>query len=61
MKTTFFSIGVFASLAAANINFEWVQPTCDIAAVDAFQCLTGQHCTEGNTLVSAQPDAINQS
>jgi hypothetical protein len=49
MKTAILSIGVFASLAAANINFEWVQPTCKFAAVDAFQCLTGQHCTERNT------------
>lgn len=49
MKTTIFSIGVFASLAAANINFEWVQPTCEFTAIDAFQCLTGQHCTERNT------------
>jgi hypothetical protein len=49
MKSTLFSIGAFAGLAAANITFQWVNPTCEFSALDASQCLTGQHCTERNT------------
>lgn len=51
MKTSIFSIGAFAGLAAANITFNWVQPTCEFNALSANQCLTGQHCTEKNTYV----------
>jgi hypothetical protein len=49
MRTTLLSIGAFAGLAAANISFTWVQPTCEFSSLALNQCLTGQHCTEGNT------------
>jgi hypothetical protein len=49
MKASIFSIGAFAGLVAANINFEWVQPTCEFSSLQLNQCLTGQHCTEANT------------
>ncbi|KAF2735174.1 glyoxal oxidase [Polyplosphaeria fusca] len=39
----------FAGLASANINFHWVQPTCDFTALGQSKCLRGQHCTEDNT------------
>ncbi|KAL5119478.1 hypothetical protein ACEQ8H_002543 [Pleosporales sp. CAS-2024a] len=45
MKATSFCIGAFASLATANINFHWIQPTCDLNSPLANQCLTGQHCS----------------
>ncbi|KAF2034342.1 DUF1929-domain-containing protein [Setomelanomma holmii] len=48
MRTTLFSIGTFAGLAAANISFTWVNPTCDFSS-PVSKCLTGQHCTESNT------------
>jgi hypothetical protein len=49
MRSTLFSIGAFAGLAAANITFHWVQPTCDINSVEPSKCLTGQHCAPDNT------------
>jgi hypothetical protein len=49
MKTAIFGLGALAGLAAANINFEWVQPTCEFNSFEVAQCLTGQHCTERNT------------
>jgi hypothetical protein len=49
MKGSILALGALSGLAAANVNFFWVNPTCDFSSVDAFQCLTGQHCTERNT------------
>lgn len=51
MRTTVLSLGLLAGLATANINFEWVQPTCKFNAVGPNHCLRGQHCTEQNTYV----------
>lgn len=48
MRATLFTVGAFASLAAANINFHWVNPTCTFAEHDNSKCLTGQHCAEGD-------------
>ena len=50
MKSTTL-LGAFAGLAAANINFHWVQPTCDFTSTDISPCLKGQSCTEANTYV----------
>ncbi|KAF2823430.1 DUF1929-domain-containing protein [Ophiobolus disseminans] len=50
MKATLFALGAFAGLAAANINFDWVNPTCEFTAYDN-SCLTGQHCSTKNTCV----------
>jgi hypothetical protein len=49
MKATLFALGAFASLAAANINFEWVQPTCKFNSIEASRCLSGQQCTPQDT------------
>ncbi|KAH8723929.1 glyoxal oxidase N-terminus-domain-containing protein [Phaeosphaeriaceae sp. PMI808] len=49
MRATLFSISAFAGLAAANISFTWVQPTCEFSSIEPSRCLTGQHCTERNT------------
>ncbi|KAF2132421.1 carbohydrate-binding module family 18 [Dothidotthia symphoricarpi CBS 119687] len=46
---TAFALGALAGLATANINFHWVQPTCDFNSLQASTCLTGQICTENNT------------
>ena len=48
MRATLFTAGAFATLAAANINFHWVNPTCDFSKLQDSKCLTGQHCAEGN-------------
>ncbi|KAF2192656.1 carbohydrate-binding module family 18 [Zopfia rhizophila CBS 207.26] len=48
MKATLFSLSALAGFAAANINFHWVQPTCDFTSVGKSPCLRGQHCTEKN-------------
>lgn len=51
MRTTLLALGALAGLASANINFEWVNPTCDFASVNGNRCLTGQHCTAENMYV----------
>ncbi|KAF2254806.1 carbohydrate-binding module family 18 [Trematosphaeria pertusa] len=48
MRAALLTVGAFASLAAANINFHWVNPACDFESAPG-KCLTGQHCTEQNT------------
>ncbi|KAF9735095.1 hypothetical protein PMIN03_003943 [Paraphaeosphaeria minitans] len=48
MRATLLTVGAFATLAAANINFHWVNPTCTFAQHDDTKCLTGQHCAEGD-------------
>lgn len=48
MRATLLTVGAFASLAAANINFHWVNPTCDFSNPQDAKCLTGQHCAEGD-------------
>ncbi|KZM19873.1 chitin binding [Ascochyta rabiei] len=50
MRTSILAFGAFAGLASANINFSWVNPTCDINAPS--RCLTGQHCGEDNMCVA---------
>jgi hypothetical protein len=49
MRATLISLGALAGLASANINFSWVNPTCELNTVTANRCLTGQHCSEKNT------------
>jgi hypothetical protein len=51
MRPTLLIVGLFASIAAANIKFTWVNPTCTFAQHDDTRCLTGQHCAEGNLYV----------
>jgi len=48
MRATLLGLGAYAAIASANINFEWVQPTCDFTSLKASRCLTGQHCNEEN-------------
>lgn len=48
MRAPYLGLGVFAAIASANINFEWVQPTCEFTSREASRCLTGQHCNEEN-------------
>lgn len=48
MKYALF-LGAFTGLAVANINFHWVQPTCDFTSTEPSRCLKGQQCTEANT------------
>ncbi|KAF2476531.1 DUF1929-domain-containing protein [Lindgomyces ingoldianus] len=48
MRTALLSFGAFAGFAAANIDFTWVQPTCDFNSVGKHPCLRGQQCTEKN-------------
>lgn len=52
MRPALLGISALAGLAAANINFRWVNPTCDITSPGPSRCLTGQHCTEQNTCVA---------
>ena len=48
MRATLFGLAAFASVATANIHFEFVQPNC--TAANPNNCLTGQHCSvEENT------------
>lgn len=49
MKAALFGLGALAGLASANINFVWVQPSCELGSELGDRCLTGQHCTEANT------------
>jgi hypothetical protein len=49
MRTSIIAFGAFAGLASANINFSWVNPTCDVNAPN--RCLTGQHCGEDSACV----------
>ncbi|KNG47370.1 carbohydrate-binding module family 18 protein [Stemphylium lycopersici] len=51
MRATLFGLGALAGLASANINFEWVNPTCQFNTTLVNRCLTGQHCTPYNTCV----------
>lgn len=51
MRATLFGLGALAGLATANINFSWVNPSCEFNTIGANNCLTGQHCTEQNTYV----------
>ncbi|KAF2856855.1 carbohydrate-binding module family 18 [Plenodomus tracheiphilus IPT5] len=47
MRASLLGLGALAGLASANINFFWVQPTCDLQdPLLANNCLTGQHCDE---------------
>jgi hypothetical protein len=55
MRTSFLAIGALAGLASANINFHWVNPTCDVHAT-VNKCLTGQHCSDKNTCA---PDLVS--
>ncbi|KAI4653688.1 hypothetical protein J4E93_001455 [Alternaria ventricosa] len=50
MKASLFGLGVLAGLASANINFVWVNPTCDHLDPTSL-CLTGQHCSETDCCV----------
>lgn len=50
MRASILAFGAFAGLASANINFNWVNPTCDINAPD--RCLTGQHCGGDNKCIA---------
>ncbi|KAF2270809.1 galactose oxidase [Lojkania enalia] len=52
MRVAALSLGALAGLATANINFHWVQPTCDIRSTQRNPCLRGQHCTPENTCVA---------
>lgn len=54
MRATLLTVGAFASLAAANINFEWVNPTCKFGSPESTRCLTGQTCTENNTCEASE-------
>jgi hypothetical protein len=49
MRAALFGLGALAGLASANINFNWVNPSCEFNTVNANSCLTGQHCTQQNT------------
>ncbi|KAF1951681.1 glyoxal oxidase [Byssothecium circinans] len=51
MRAALFTVGAFASLATANINFKWINPNCtfEAQALEPNRCLTGQSCTEDNT------------
>ncbi|KAF1842338.1 carbohydrate-binding module family 18 [Cucurbitaria berberidis CBS 394.84] len=49
MRASLLGLGALAGLATANINFFWVNPTCEFNTIEANDCLTGQHCTEQNT------------
>lgn len=49
MKSSFFSFGLLAASANANIIFNWVQPTCNHTEVGRSNCLRGQHCTEADS------------
>jgi hypothetical protein len=49
MRSILFTVGALTSLAAANINFEWVNPKCTFP--DDSPCLTGQKCTRENVYV----------
>ena len=53
MKAALLSVG-FAGLAAANINFNWVQPTCHFNDLEDNSCLRGQVCSENDTYVSCR-------
>ncbi|CAI6335865.1 unnamed protein product [Periconia digitata] len=62
MRAALLATGAFASLAAANINFEWVNPSCQFP--DSTRCLTGQSCTEDNICeadVTAHHNMISRS
>ncbi|KAF2109263.1 glyoxal oxidase [Lophiotrema nucula] len=48
MRVASLSVAAFAGIATANINFHWVQPTCDFSSLQN-TCLRGQHCTEDNS------------
>ncbi|CAO2657437.1 Nn.00g035630.m01.CDS01 [Neocucurbitaria sp. VM-36] len=52
MRATLLGLGALAGLATANINFNWVNPSCEFNTVGANNCLTGQHCTEQNTCIA---------
>ncbi|KAF2867976.1 glyoxal oxidase N-terminus-domain-containing protein [Massariosphaeria phaeospora] len=48
MKVALVYLGVFAGFAAANINFDWVQPDCnkpECIIGEQCRCLDGQRCT----------------
>ncbi|KAF2275068.1 DUF1929-domain-containing protein [Westerdykella ornata] len=47
MKATILTLGAFAGLAAANIKFHFVQPTCKFDGPNT--CLKGQECLANNT------------
>lgn len=48
MRTTLLGLSAYVAIASANINFEWVQPTCQFSSFETSRCLTGQHCTRDN-------------
>ncbi|KAF1974330.1 glyoxal oxidase [Bimuria novae-zelandiae CBS 107.79] len=48
MRAALLTAGAFASLATANINFHWVNPSCNYTQHQDMKCLTGQHCAEGD-------------
>lgn len=50
MRTSILAFGALAGLASANINFNWVNPTCDVNHPS--RCLTGQHCGDDNKCVA---------
>lgn len=51
MRPSVYGLGLLVGVASANINFNWVNPTCDFKDPNNQRCLTGQHCSEVNTCV----------
>ena len=54
MRTSIFALGALAGLASANINFSWVNPTCDVAQPN--RCLSGQHCDDSQCVPDIRSD-----
>ncbi|OSS46059.1 hypothetical protein B5807_08234 [Epicoccum nigrum] len=54
MRTSIFALGALAGLASANINFSWVNPTCDVAQPN--RCLSGQHCDDSKCVPDIRSD-----
>lgn len=50
MRSSVYGLGLLVGAASANINFFWVNPTCNYTDPSVHTpCLTGQHCIENNT------------
>jgi hypothetical protein len=51
MRPSVYGLGLLVGVASANINFNWVNPTCTYNDPNDQRCLTGQHCSQANTCV----------